>query len=103
MKDLTPGTATPHGGIHGQQAAEKTETCSGERKSGAQNIQASNRYKPKTINLQKRPDAILMVSATSVVLKKKARTQCSKPIRRIPRVVKLTSAVWPDVPMTQEK
>ncbi len=42
---------------------------------------------------QKSPEAILMVKATSAVLKKKARTQWTKPIRRMDRLVKFTSAV----------
>ena len=52
---------------------------------------------------QTKPDAILMVKATKVVLKKKAKTQCSKPVRRMLRLAKLTSAVCPDVPITQAK
>ena len=35
--------------------------------------------------------------------KKNARTQCTSPVRRIEREVKLTSAVCPDVPMMQAK
>ena len=44
-----------------------------------------------------------MVNANNVVLKKNAKTQWIKPVLRIDLLVKLTSAVWPDVPMTQEK
>lgn len=44
-----------------------------------------------------------MVNATNVVLKKNAKTQCIKPVLRIDLVVKLTSAVWPEVPITQAK
>lgn len=40
-----------------------------------------------------KPEAILIVNATSVVLKKNAKTQCIKPVLRIDLVVKLTSAV----------
>ena len=36
---------------------------------------------------------MLMVRATKVVLKKKASTQCTVPVRRILRLLKLTSAV----------
>ena len=46
---------------------------------------------------------MLMVSANKVVLKKNARTQCTKPVRRMIRLVKLTSAVCPEVPITQAK
>jgi hypothetical protein len=46
---------------------------------------------------------MLMVNAMSVVLKKKASTQWTIPVRRICRLVKLTSAVCPEVPMTAEK
>ncbi len=52
---------------------------------------------------QSSPDAILTVSASSVVLKKKDRMQWISPIRRISFDVKLMSAVCPDVPMTQAK
>jgi hypothetical protein len=52
---------------------------------------------------QTNPEAMLMVKATKVVLKKKANTQCSKPVRRILRLAKLTSAVCPEVPITQAK
>lgn len=50
-----------------------------------------------------KPEAILIVNATNVVLKKNAKTQCIKPVLRIDLVVKLTSAVWPEVPITQAK
>jgi len=52
---------------------------------------------------QNRPEAILIVSATSVALKKKASTQWTVPVWRILRRVKLTSAVCPEVPITQAK
>lgn len=52
---------------------------------------------------QNKPEAILIVNATNVVLKKNAKTQCTMPILRIVRLVKLTSAVCPDVPMTLAK
>ena len=48
-------------------------------------------------------DAILMVKATNVVLKKNANTQCNKPVLRIDLLVKLTSAVCPEVPITLAK
>ena len=35
---------------------------------------------------QNSPEAILMVNAISVVLKKKASTQCTKPVRRMDRL-----------------
>ena len=44
-----------------------------------------------------------MVNATRVVLKKKAKTQWSKPVLRMLRLAKLTSAVCPEVPITQAK
>ena len=53
--------------------------------------------------VQNRLEEMLIVSAISVVLKKKASTQWTIPVRRICRLVKLTSAVCPDVPMTLEK
>ena len=46
---------------------------------------------------------MLIVKATKVVLKKNANTQCTVPVRRIFRLVKLTSAVCPEVPMTLAK
>lgn len=52
---------------------------------------------------QNKPEAIFIVSATKVVLKKNASTQCTRPVLRILRLVKLTSAVCPDVPMTLAK
>ena len=52
---------------------------------------------------QNRPEAMLIVSAIRVVLKKKAKMQCTVPVLRIRRLVKLTSAVCPDVPMTLAK
>lgn len=57
----------------------------------------------KKISTQNRPEAILMVKASSVVLKKKASTQCTRPVLRMVRLLKLTSAVCPEVPMTQAK
>ena len=55
------------------------------------------------VKAQNKLDAIFIVNAIKVVLKKNANTQCTMPVLRIVRLVKLTSAVWPDVPMTLEK
>lgn len=49
------------------------------------------------------PDAMLIINARRVVLKKNASTQCTVPVLRIRRLEKLTSAVCPEVPMTQAK
>ena len=49
------------------------------------------------------PEPMLMVKAIKIVLKKKANTPCARPIRRMDPLVKLTSAVWDEVPITQEK
>jgi hypothetical protein len=52
---------------------------------------------------QNKLDAIFIISASSVALKKNARTQWIKPVLRIALEVKLMSAVCPDVPITQAK
>lgn len=51
----------------------------------------------------KRPAAMLIASASKVALKKYASTQCTVPTPRNAPPLKETSAVWPDVPITQAK
>jgi hypothetical protein len=62
-------------------------------------VEPINEIRKNQIN----PEAILIVKATNVVLKKNAKTQCTKPVRLIFLLVKLTSAVCPEVPITQAK
>jgi hypothetical protein len=50
-----------------------------------------------------KPEAMLIVSASKVVLKKNASTQCTVPVLRIVRLENPTSAVCADVPITQAK
>lgn len=52
---------------------------------------------------QTNPEAMLIVNATSVVLKKKANTEWTRPTRRMARELKPMSAVCPEVPMMQAK
>ena len=52
---------------------------------------------------QNRLAAILMSMASTVVLNRYARMQCSEPIRRMGLETKGTSAVCPEVPMMAEK
>ena len=47
--------------------------------------------------------AMLIVSASTTVLKKNASTQWIRPSRRMPRLIRETSAVCADVPMIAEK
>ncbi len=58
---------------------------------------------PQALPRYSSPAAMLIASASSVVLKKNASTQCSVPTRRSALVANATSAVWPEVPMTQAK
>ena len=53
--------------------------------------------------VQIRPETILIVSASRVALKKNASTQCTRPTRRMVRLLSPTSAVWADVPMIAAK
>jgi hypothetical protein len=99
VRSASQSSITPMGiGLRGPSEVERNS----DRRCDTGNVSVMRAFNqamtPLRISYSK-PAAILIVSASKIVLKKKERTLWSRPIRRIELVLNETSAVWPDVPI----